>query len=892
MFLNTSLQELEKKYKTLYQNAPIGYQSLDENGHILEVNKAWFDFFGYDRNEVIGKSFGEFLTSKSRELMLTKFFEFKEKGEIFNVEFEIIKKNGRLAFVLFNGKIVHDDNRNFLYTYCFLQDITERKKTEIELKESKEKFEAITEQSIVSISIFQGDKVKYINRVFTAISGYSLEVLYSYDVDELLEKLIHFEDLERVIILSKKTQAGLTNILENTQFRLITKGGQVRHINSFFKSISYQGKSAVLNFFLDITEYILSDQKLKESEEKFRTIAEESMVGISIVQDNVFKYINKRFLDNAGYTYEEIKNWKPNELFDILVHPDQREEVRKLSRKAQSGENMTTIHKELKIIRKNKEIHWLDLYGRPIIYQNRPAGMNISIDITDHKLLDQQLEESEKKYRLISENANDLISILNDKFRQEYINEQAYLKILGYSKKDLIGKNIWDYVHPEDRERMLSSREISIVSFQEFKGFDREELRIKHKNGHYLWLEYTSKVFVDDQGKSKAIIISRDITERKLTEQKLKESEEKFRTIAEESMVGISIIQNDVFKYINQKLLDYIGYTPEEIKKWKPGELFDILIHPDQREEFKELSRLNQTGENKSTIHIEVSLIRKNGEIIFLDLYGRSIIYQGRTAAMSISIDITDLKKALKVTENEVEKLREIDEIKDELINRISHELKTPLVSIYSTTSYLINHFNDLDEESLLSFIKTIYDGGERLKRLVENLMLVYQIESGMLKLNFRSVNLRNLIENNISNLNWLLIQRKHSLKLHMPQEIYFTVDEKMMTHVINNLLTNAFKYTQHDGEIVIELYEIKNGIELKIKDTGIGFSEKEKILLFSRFGKIERYGKGLDVDIEGPGLGLFIADQIVRLHDGELIAESDGRNKGSTFIVRLYRKV
>ena len=132
-------------------------------------------------------------------------------------------------------------------------------------------------------------------------------------------------------------------------------------------------------------------KNLRESEEKFRTIAEESMVGVSIIQDNIFKFINKKFLDNIGYTYEEIKKWKPNELFDILIHPDQREEVSKLSRKAQSGENMPTVHKELGIIRKNREIRWLDLYARSIIYQGHPAGMNISIDITDHKLLDQKL---------------------------------------------------------------------------------------------------------------------------------------------------------------------------------------------------------------------------------------------------------------------------------------------------------------------------------------------------------------------------------------------------------------------------------------------------------------------------------------------------------------------
>ncbi|KKL04894.1 hypothetical protein LCGC14_2611500, partial [marine sediment metagenome] len=200
--------------------------------------------------------------------------------------------------------------------------------------------------------------------------------------------------------------------------------------------------------------------KLRESEEKFRTIAEESMVGISIIQDNVFKYINQVFLDYLGYKIEEIRKWQPSELFNKIIHPDQREELRELSQKGQSGEIKSTVNREVKIIVKNGEIRWLDLYARSIIYEGRPAGMNISIDITGNKR----------------------------------------------------------------------------------------------------------------------------------AEEKLKESEEKFRTIAEESMVGISIIQDSKFQYINKTFLDDIGYTSEEIKSWKSDELFEKIVHPDLREEMREIS--------------------------------------------------------------------------------------------------------------------------------------------------------------------------------------------------------------------------------------------------------------------------------------------------------------
>ena len=273
-----------------------------------------------------------------------------------------------------------------------------------------------------------------------------------------------------------------------------------------------------------------------------------------------------------------------------------------------------------------------------------------------------KLIESEEKYKLISENANDLMAILNDKYEYEYINEQAYQKYLGYSKDQLIGKNLWVLVHPEDVERILSSQQLSINGFHAKTGDDKAELRIKHKNGKYLWMEYTSKVFINPEGRPNVIVITRDISERKNAEEKLKESEEKFRTIAEESMVGISIIQDKVFKYINQIMLDYIGYEIEEVQKWQADELFNKMIHPDQREEIRELSQKNQSGENKSTVNREIKIIMKNGEIRWLDIYGRSIIYEGRPAGMNISIDITDNKRAeVKLKESE-EKFRTIAE--------------------------------------------------------------------------------------------------------------------------------------------------------------------------------------------------------------------------------------
>ena len=97
-----------------------------------------------------------------------------------------------------------------------------------------------------------------------------------------------------------------------------------------------------------------------------------------------------------------------------------------------------------------------------------------------------------------------------------------------------------------------------------------------------------------------------------------------------------------------------------------------------------------------------------------------------------------------------------------------------------------------------------------------------------------------------------------------------------------------AVKNTPVNGNVFVKTFEYPDYTDIIIKDTGVGLTEKEIPLLFKKFGKIERYGKGLDVDIEGPGLGLYIAKEIIKLHKGEIQVKSKGRNKGSTFTIRI----
>ena len=159
-----ALRESEERFRVLYERAPLGYQSLDEHGHFLEVNQAWLDTLGYSREEVIGKSFGDFLHPDWVDHFKQNFPRFKAIGEILGVEFEMVKKDGSLIMVDFNGKIGRDEKGDFKQTHCILHDITAQKRSEEALRESEEKFRSMMESMKDLIYICAQDfRVEYMN---------------------------------------------------------------------------------------------------------------------------------------------------------------------------------------------------------------------------------------------------------------------------------------------------------------------------------------------------------------------------------------------------------------------------------------------------------------------------------------------------------------------------------------------------------------------------------------------------------------------------------------------------------------------------------------------------------------------------------------------------------
>lgn len=497
-----------------------------------------------------------------------------------------------------------------------------------------------------------------------------------------------------------------------------------------------------------------------------------------------------------------------------------------------------------------------------------------------YKRNEKQLRESEEKYKLILENANDLITIINENLEHEYINEKAYFDLLGYSKEDIIGKTPLTPLHPDDVKKALKTLRDG------FKfGEARNEMRVRHKDGHYLWLENKGKTFIDIDGKKKAILISRDITERKTAEQKLKESETKYRLISENANDLILILkQNLDIEYVNDRpLLKLTGYSIDEVI----GKRALNFIHLDDAK--KALNIFYEAFDKEGHGTIEARIKHKKGHFVYVEING-SLFHneKGEPRALLITRDITERKKAENVKIEEYKKLEELSQIKSESIMKASHELKTPLTSVYVASQFLLKNFKEQLGEEVLNFIEIIYRGSQKLRQLIENMLDASRLESDELRLNLRDENLVEILNGCISDLKDWADKRKVNVKADLPNQFILEVDRIRIEQLIINILSNAIKFTPPNGNVIIELNDSEKYVEISIRDTGIGLTKKEKEKLFQKFGKIERVGKQLDIETEGTGLGLYISKEIVELHKGKILVKSPGRNKGSTFLIRL----
>lgn len=513
---------------------------------ISSINKKGYEILGYDENELIGKNIFELCIPKDNREGLLKVFKAIFKGDEELFEFyttPVITKKGQERIISWHNLLLYDDDRKIAGMVCSGKVITEKAKIEQELKESEEKFKTITEQSVASISIVQKNEIIYINNVFSEVIGYPYKNIFSWEVDELLEKIVHPDDFERVINLSRRTRAGLTDSLQNTEFKIIRKDGDIRWINSYFRSISYKSKPAALNFFLDITEnkknemelkllaeelekkVELRTKDLKESEEKYRILADQSQIGIFILQDNQIKYINKIAAEVlGGYPREEVENWALED-FLKFIHPEDRNFMLEQAIKKQEGGEEIMSEYDFRFYNKNGDLIWGHNLSKTIIYEGKPADLVTQVYMTERKAIEQKLKESEEKLKKSEWEKNTILESISELIVFQDLNNtiiwgnNAAADSLNMQPEELIGHKCFELWHR--RKEICDACPIK----KSIKSGTLESGEITSSDGK-IW-SIKSFPVKDEEGNMIGVVeVTSEITELKRTEEKIRDAQE------------------------------------------------------------------------------------------------------------------------------------------------------------------------------------------------------------------------------------------------------------------------------------------------------------------------------------------------------------------------------
>ena len=422
------LRELEKRYKLFYEYAPIPYQSLDENVNIIDINQAWLDFFGYSKDEVRGKCFGEFLVLKSRELLNSRFSHFKEVGVIHDVEYEIVRKDGIHRNIWLDGRIEYDKNGNVTQAHCFFKDITDRKNIENQLMSSKTFLSNVFTSIQDGISILDKDlNILQVNPI--------MELWYSHSMPMLGKKCYEvYHERNKPCEICPSLQA-----LRSGQpaYEVVPKIGPKQKITGWLDLYSFplldeEGGQiiGVIEYVRDISERIKAEQRLRESEIKFKYLFENAQVGLywSRISDGKFIECNEIFAKLLGYeTREELlEDYIATEHY---VYPTKRDEMLEAIRK-----NKEIRDSEILVTKRDGTPIWLSISARMFEKDDRIEGA--VVDITKRKKAEQELKESEVQYKKAYDKADFYKDLLAHDVSNIFNNINASIQLIELWKED------------------------------------------------------------------------------------------------------------------------------------------------------------------------------------------------------------------------------------------------------------------------------------------------------------------------------------------------------------------------------------------------------------------------------------------------------------------------
>jgi PAS domain S-box-containing protein len=848
------LKESEQKYRLLFETSLDCIAQIDREGRILAANPAAARSLGVPLEELIGKTFFEVMPQEVAQLRLENVRKVLDEWQpqIFEDE-----RAGRYFHHIDIPTKTSDQKEA---VQVITRDITERKKMEEVLRQSEERYRTTLEEMEDSyFEVDLGGHLTFVNNSVCRNLGYSREELIGMSHKGFTVE----DDIESVFrVFNEVYRTGVPN--KGFPWRTSRKDGSQGFAETSI-SLLRNDKGEIIGFRgvgRDVTERKQAEEKLRQSEENYKTLFNSSVVGMYVLDIETMKIVmgNRAAREMAGFSSaEEGIGINP---FDFIV-PEDREKVIEIA-----------VNEFLQDSRRTREVHVMDKDGRRgwqsfsiarITHQGKPASLVSFTDITKRKQAEEKLLQSKENYRALFDSSVIGALVVDAETMKVVMANQATLKMFGFGSPEA-GVNPLDFIPPEDRQKNL---ELIVKEVFEKDSRKSVDLSVVTKDGKKMWVSVTGARIMHN-GKLAGLFSFTDITERKQAEEALRQSEENYRALFDSSIIGTVLLDAETMKVVmvNQAALKMFGFSSAgEAFGAKP---FDFIL-PEDKEKYLEITK-TAVFEQNSHEGYQLRAVAKDGREIWINTTATMITHRGKLAALISFADITEQKR-------QSERLMMTDRLASlgELASGTAHELNNPLTSIIGFSQLLMEREvpDDIRED-----LKLINSEAQRAASVTKNLLTFARKHAPVKQRN----HINNIIEDVLKlrtyehKVNAIEVERQ--LDPDLPE---IMVDYFQMQQVFMNIIINAeyFMTAAHNrGTLTITTKKQNNTVMISIADDGPGIPPENLKRIFDPFFTTKEAGKGT-------GLGLSICHGILTEHGGQIYARSQP-GKGATIFVEL----